>query len=195
MKITTFAQDAVRTYRNTIYQIALSQTKHPATAEDITQETFMALFEIGPHRFLTKKNPARIMVQNHETPSGQNIIDEHYLKAWLIRTCINTCKDHFRHSRFQILHANFERSFEDNSDQTQRAIDELKDVLEFIDTLPSDQRLVIHLVCIEGYSSKEAAEIMEKPEGTIRSLLHHARKKLKQHDTNPAEISQEGDFS
>ena len=44
--------------------------------------------------------------------------------------------------------------------------------------LPSDQRAVIALVCIEGLSYKEAAEISGVPVGTVMSRLARARQSL-----------------
>ena len=44
--------------------------------------------------------------------------------------------------------------------------------------LPSEQRAVLALVAIEGYSYKEAAAILETPIGTIMSRLARARARL-----------------
>ena len=45
-------------------------------------------------------------------------------------------------------------------------------------TLPEDQRVVLALVAIEGYSYKAAAETLEIPVGTVMSRLARARSKL-----------------
>ena len=45
-------------------------------------------------------------------------------------------------------------------------------------TLPEDQRAVLALVAIEGYSYKAAAETLEIPVGTVMSRLARARSKL-----------------
>ena len=44
--------------------------------------------------------------------------------------------------------------------------------------LPNEQRLLIALVCIDGLSYKEAAEITETPIGTVMSRLARARREL-----------------
>ena len=44
--------------------------------------------------------------------------------------------------------------------------------------LPEEQRAVMALVAIEGYSYREAAEILETPIGTIMSRLARARSRL-----------------
>jgi RNA polymerase sigma-70 factor, ECF subfamily len=54
----------------------------------------------------------------------------------------------------------------------------LKAVDAALDQLPAEQRAVIALVCIEGVSYKEAAEITGVPMGTIMSRLARARQAL-----------------
>jgi RNA polymerase sigma-70 factor, ECF subfamily len=63
-----------------------------------------------------------------------------------------------------------------------RDVTESQLTLEAVDAalqkLPPDQRAVIALVCIEGVSYKEAAEITGVPMGTIMSRLARARRNL-----------------
>ncbi len=47
-----------------------------------------------------------------------------------------------------------------------------------IAALPDEQRVVMALVAIEGYSYKEAAAILDAPIGTIMSRLNRARARL-----------------
>ena len=51
-------------------------------------------------------------------------------------------------------------------------------VRDAITELPDDQRAVMALVAIEGYSYKEAAAILETPIGTVMSRLARARARL-----------------
>jgi RNA polymerase sigma-70 factor (ECF subfamily) len=44
--------------------------------------------------------------------------------------------------------------------------------------LPDDQRTLIALVCIDGLSYKEAAEVTQTPIGTVMSRLARARREL-----------------
>jgi RNA polymerase sigma-70 factor, ECF subfamily len=63
-----------------------------------------------------------------------------------------------------------------------REITESQLTLEAVDAalqkLPAEQRAVVALVCIEGISYKEAAEITGVPMGTIMSRLARARQAL-----------------
>jgi RNA polymerase sigma-70 factor (ECF subfamily) len=54
----------------------------------------------------------------------------------------------------------------------------LQSVAAALARLPAEQRAVIALVCIEGASYKEAAEISGVPVGTIMSRLARARRAL-----------------
>ncbi len=49
---------------------------------------------------------------------------------------------------------------------------------EAIAALPDDQREVMLLVCVEDYSYREAAELLDVPIGTVMSRLARARKKV-----------------
>jgi RNA polymerase sigma-70 factor (ECF subfamily) len=63
-----------------------------------------------------------------------------------------------------------------------REITESQLTLDAVNTalqrLPAEQRAVVALVCIEGVSYKEAAEITGVPMGTIMSRLARARQAL-----------------
>ena len=47
-----------------------------------------------------------------------------------------------------------------------------------VDDLPEEQRVVISLVALEGYSYREAADIIDAPIGTVMSRLSRARAAL-----------------
>ena len=51
-------------------------------------------------------------------------------------------------------------------------------VRKAINTLSEEQRAVVMLVCVEGYSYKETSEILEVPIGTVTSRLTRARAAL-----------------
>jgi RNA polymerase sigma-70 factor (ECF subfamily) len=47
-----------------------------------------------------------------------------------------------------------------------------------IEQLPSDQRALLRLVCMDGLSYKEAAQALDSPAGTVMSRLARARRAL-----------------
>ena len=54
----------------------------------------------------------------------------------------------------------------------------LKAVSDGIADLPAEQQIVVSLVCIDGMSYREAAEVTGVPIGTVMSRLSRARKAL-----------------
>lgn len=52
------------------------------------------------------------------------------------------------------------------------------DIADALDRIPTDQREIVLLVCLEGLSYEEVAEILEIPVGTVRSRLHRGRAAL-----------------
>jgi RNA polymerase sigma-70 factor (ECF subfamily) len=66
----------------------------------------------------------------------------------------------------------------------------LKSVLTAMQGLPADQKVLVALVCVDGLSYKEAAEITRTPIGTVMSRLARARRELHAHlEAPPARSS------
>lgn len=51
----------------------------------------------------------------------------------------------------------------------------LQATTEAMETLPPEQRDILHLICIEELSYAEAAEVLDVPKGTVMSRLSRAR--------------------
>ncbi|MBX7192427.1 MAG: RNA polymerase sigma factor [Sandaracinaceae bacterium] len=80
---------------------------------------------------------------------------------------------------YERLHDEPREPGEDVEDaRERRALVELMDRLLL--RLPMDQRLVVVLCVVEDRTSTEVAEILAVPEGTVRTRLFHARKKLRE---------------
>jgi RNA polymerase sigma-70 factor (ECF subfamily) len=54
----------------------------------------------------------------------------------------------------------------------------LTEVQRAIEDLPSDQREVLLLVCVEDLAYREAAEVLGVPIGTVMSRLSRARRRI-----------------
>jgi len=52
---------------------------------------------------------------------------------------------------------------------------QLQQIFEQVESLPEAQRLVVALVCVEGFSYQETAQILDTPIGTVMSRLARAR--------------------
>lgn len=53
------------------------------------------------------------------------------------------------------------------------------DMARTIAALPEDQRAVVGLVLVEGWSYQEAADMLQTPIGTVMSRLSRARERIR----------------
>lgn len=131
---------------NTIYHVCFSLLKNPVYTEDAVQNTFI--------KILTCK---------------KNFESSEHEKAWLIVTATNICKNYLRHwwNKKQPI-----EYCEEYFSQKQPEIDE---TLDLVRSLPDKYKVVIYLFYYEGYSSVEIAQMLGKPQSTIRSYLNRGR--------------------
>lgn len=134
---------------NSILRLAYSYVRNMADAEDVLQDTLMQYMRTVPDF----QDPA------HE-------------KAWLLRVAINCSKN-------KIKYNNKREAFELDDNLISEHKNDLAFVWDAVNHLPLTHRAVIHLYYHEGYSTAQIAQIMNKKEPTIRSLMHRAREKLK----------------
>ncbi len=104
------------------------------------------------------------------------------LDSWMFRIIQNTHIDAIRQRNRQgsavdpeILEQMSDDGLAANQNEHRLLLARVRDAMG---ALPSDQRAVLALVAIEGYSYKEAAAILETPIGTIMSRLARARARL-----------------
>ena len=96
---------------------------------------------------------------------------EAYFETWLIRILINQCKTFYRRRPPEPT------ELTEDIPQPQPGETPLLDALM---TLPQKPRVALELHYIEGYSVKEAARILNVPEGTLKWRLSRGRALLKQ---------------
>lgn len=148
-------------YKIPIFRTALAITRDPGAAEDILQECFV--------RLLTHAERVRT-----DAPVG----------PWLYRVAINLSCDWVNHrQRWSVLLSKLVERWTAplrvEGTVEEREIQEK--VREAIRTLPLPQQVVIVFYYLEGLSLKEIAEILEVPEGTVKSRLHYGREALREH--------------
>ncbi|MBC7228581.1 MAG: RNA polymerase sigma factor [Thermoflexales bacterium] len=148
-------------YKIPVFRTALAITRDQGAAEDILQECFV--------RLLTHADRIRT-----DAPVG----------PWLYRVAVNLSCDWVNHrQRWSVLlNKLIERwtaPFRVEGTVEEREIQEK--VREAIRTLPLPQQVVIVLYYLEGLSLKEIADILEVPEGTVKSRLYYGREALKEH--------------
>ena len=105
-----------------------------------------------------------------------------YLDRWLFRTVRNLHVDQIRKKAVAEKY-NDQMTAEVDDDRLDgnvhmETLQELDHVRSAITRLPEEQRTVIILIGIEGFSYRETAEILGVPIGTVTSRLARARRQL-----------------
>ena len=74
---------------------------------------------------------------------------------------------------------------ETRADQASTGGDSLQQLLirRAFEALPQDQRSVLHLAIVDGFTCKEIAELLSLPMGTVMSRLSRGRVSLRDHLT------------
>ncbi|MBS2018119.1 MAG: RNA polymerase sigma factor [Deltaproteobacteria bacterium] len=106
------------------------------------------------------------------------------LRTFLVSIAVNHAKNHVRAAaRRRAALANLAREPEAASPDPERDVTrrELADRLMLaLDALPLEQRVAVVLAEIEERTSSEISAIVGAPEGTVRTRLFHAKRKLRE---------------
>ncbi len=152
---------------NGVYATALRLTRNRAAAEDLVQEAMLKAWR-----------------------SFQTFQEGTNFRAWLYRILMNAHFDnHRRDSRapevvqeeisdtYLYTKARESQGLSEAGDPEVQVLDRLMDaeVRESLEALPAQFRAAVLLVDVQGFSYKEAAEILGIPEGTVMSRLFRGR--------------------
>jgi RNA polymerase sigma-70 factor, ECF subfamily len=149
-----------RRYLDRVYGYAFYQLRDHHDAEDATERTFLAALRALPEF----------------RDEGATF------RAWLFRiahnTIVNARRSRIRR-RTEPLPAELERAAP-NADPARLVLeaDETRRVLEAVAELADDRRQVILLRFVDGLSSREIGQVMDRSEGAARVLLHRALRDL-----------------
>jgi RNA polymerase sigma-70 factor (ECF subfamily) len=157
----------VERYQNRVYGLCYRMLGDPESAADTTQDTFLSAY------------------RNIRRYRGGSFV------AWLLRIATNACYDQLR-VRKRRPQTSLD-AFDEEADQMppqftdpgeapdERTLrDELAHEIERrLAELPDDQRMVITLSDIQGYSYDEIATITGWPLGTVKSRLSRGRTHLR----------------
>ena len=143
--------NAMHTYGDTVYRLALCRLQNAADAEDVYQDVFLRLLEqrSGPW-------------------------DGERLKAWLIRTALNRCADLGRPRRRRGM-----LPLEEVPDLSGPVDETAAELWDAVARLPEKLRTAVHLFYGEGYESGEIGALLGVPAATVRSRLRRARAELR----------------
>ena len=146
------------------YNLALYMVSDWALAEDATQEAILSAYRA------------------FKGFRGEN------LTAWLMRIVANTCRDMLRARRSRPSQSLENLPLEPvdpapssmTSPESQALSGELREAIQRgLETLLPEQRIVLVLIDIEGFSYEEAAHVMATPLGTVKSRLSRGRAALR----------------
>jgi RNA polymerase sigma-70 factor (ECF subfamily) len=124
-------------------------------AEDLTTQTFLKMLE-SINKFRWQSAP---------------------FSAWLFRIAHNLAMDHFRASRrWQPEEEVPEPQADESTSAEEGAFESIgqRSMMELIDELSGEQQQVLTLKFVFNFSNAEAATILGKTEGAIKSLQHRA---------------------
>lgn len=148
--------ELIKYYEQDLYKIARSRLDIEDDIYDAVQETILAVYR-----------------------SLNDITKVSSFKTWIIRILINKCNDIYR------KRANFPNFSYDYYDCDKYVSTNIQDesTLEFdslLKSLPNEERYIVLLYYVEGYKTKEIAEILNIKHNTVRSKLSRAKLKLKE---------------
>ncbi|MBW3592483.1 MAG: sigma-70 family RNA polymerase sigma factor [Actinobacteria bacterium] len=134
-------------------------------AEDLTNQTFIRMLE-SIDRFVWRQAP---------------------FSAWLFRIAHNLAMDHFRAGRRVQPEEDLEDPDAVESSAEDAAFQSMgrQSMLGMIETLSLDQQQVLTLKFVFNFSNAEAAAILGKTEGAIKSLQHRALASLQRQLAHP----------
>jgi RNA polymerase sigma-70 factor (ECF subfamily) len=168
--VPSFRSEALE-HVDVLYRTGLRLTRSSSDAEDLVQDTFVRAF-----RFEDKFQP------------GTN------LKAWLLRILTNTFINRYRRKVRErdalegasaasigdgVMSRAAVRGLTDAVEVSEQGLLR-EEIVEALDALPEDYRVMVILADVEELSYKEIAEAVDCPIGTVMSRLHRARKVLQQ---------------
>ncbi|QGU93994.1 sigma-70 family RNA polymerase sigma factor [Clostridium bovifaecis] len=111
----------------------------------------------------------------------ENKVEKGTIQFYIFKAAKNIVLDRWRQNRRRVKVITIEDTNNLDIDRHQEnRITESMIVKDAMSKLDKDSKAIIQLRIIQGYSIKEVAKIMDKPEGTIKSLQFRALNKLKE---------------
>lgn len=152
-------EEIVRHYSDMIFGVAMRYVRNTTDADDVYSEVFL--------RYFKKK---------------RTFESEEHRKSWLLRVTVNCAKDFLKKRTY---HEDIDSVGEDMFESStltgtkEASIEDILAVREAIKQLSEDYREVIELYYFSGLSVTEIAQMLQKPAGTVKSLLSRARDRLR----------------
>ena len=178
----------VLAYQAQVYNVALRIMGDSAYAADATQEAFISAYK------------------------GLRAFRGGSFKSWLLRTVTNACYDALRYTKRrpatsldalgeapdgqadEVAGSGFDEFVASDEESPSEAAEraELRQaIMQGMQQLPPDQRIVFVLSDVQGMSYEEVADAMQTSLGTVKSRLSRARAKLRDYLLTQTELLHE----
>jgi RNA polymerase sigma-70 factor (ECF subfamily) len=138
-------------YEKKVFRMAVTMLRDTGRAEEITQDIFLKLWQALP------------------SYDGRAAVS-----TWLYTIARNTCFSAIRAESYRRT----EELVEANAPRSEAGAADHLDLGRQVAALPDIQRQAITLFYFEERSIAEVAEMLDLPEGTVKSHLHRARRTL-----------------
>jgi RNA polymerase sigma-70 factor (ECF subfamily) len=159
-------------YQKKVFNVAYRMLGNLEEAKELAQEVFLSVFD-----------------------SIKDLREEIKFDVWLTQITLNHCRNRWKYLKrrhyfnsdslddpIETENGNMPRQIDDPSDNPETFY-EKKMIQQFIQRgllkLKEDQRELIVLRDLQGYSYEEIGKLFRLPEGTVKSKLHRARTDLK----------------
>src|SRR2546421_5553617 len=160
---------AAQEHRSFLLQIAVASTRNATDAEDVVQEALMRGYR-GIKGF-RGDCPLRI-----------------WLSRIVVRVAINHHRSLARRLKRWVFFGDLQTVHEDGSIQEFEPVDPfglfdreaMMDMRKYVNRLPDEFRMPLIMLAADGLTIPEIAAILEIPEGTVKSRIFYARKRLKE---------------
>jgi RNA polymerase sigma-70 factor (ECF subfamily) len=156
------ARQLIDRYGASMLRIAATVVRSPTLAEDVVQETWLAVLK-GIHRFQMRSS----------------------LRTWIFRILINKARTQAARSRRLVLFSDLPAGdwvrapTQDGPEDRALSTESLRLAREAIDTLPPTQSAVIVLRDLQGWPAEEVSAVLRLSRGNQRVLLHRARSQVR----------------
>jgi RNA polymerase sigma-70 factor (ECF subfamily) len=150
-------EERLRDSSRLAFSIAYGVLRNRADAEEVAQDAFARAFR----RF-------------------RQLRDRDRFRSWLTRITWRLAIDRWRTDQRRTARelATASEPWEPSTEDVAVARERSKHVWLAIDKLPEKLRLVVVLSAIEGHDTREVAQLLDVPEGTVKSRLFSARRML-----------------
>ena len=100
-------------------------------------------------------------------------------KSWLFKILANQCKKQIKNISRQRQNQSIDEIINLESEDIGPDLSLAVDIRDAVCALKNDERVILLLSVIGGYSSREIASILGRPEGSVRSRLSRTLQKLR----------------